>query len=128
MAATAAAMFLPWQTAATDSTGAVRGISVDEGQIVLVVSLATIALIQVGWRPAWIGAGFTLAITVREILDLSGGGTPDPALGLWGAAVTALVVVALLVWDLFAHIGQSDDDSTADGGQGLSGPLGKRQS
>lgn len=116
-------MFLPWQTkAAEGGTESIVGTGVSEGQLVLVVGLVTIGLIQVGWRPAWIGAGLIVAITGRAILD-SGA---DPASGLWIAAVAAVVAAGLLVWDMFANV-TPGGGANGDGGRGLSGPLGRRR-
>ena len=120
----AAAMFLPWHTTATES---VQGIAVNDGQLVFVVSLITAGLIQLGWRPAWIGAGFAGAITIRRILDSEA----DPAAGLWIAAAASILAVVLLIWDLFAGVSASGDDTVdgpdKPGGRGLSGPLGRRR-
>ena len=116
-------MFLPWHTTATDGvTESVQGIAVNDGQLVLVVSLISAGLVQVGWRPAWIGPGFAGAITVRRIL----GNDVDPALGLWIAAAVSIVAVVLLVWDLFAGVSASGGDDKPPG-RGLAGPLGKRR-
>ena len=113
-------MFLPWHTTEAESgTESVQGISANEGQLVLGVSLATAGLIQVGWRPAWIGAGFAGAIVIRRILD-----SDDPASGLWIAAAASIVAVVLLIWDMFANVSTSGDDT---GRRGLSGPLGRRR-
>ena len=121
--AAAAAMFLPWHTIPADGgTEAVQGIAVNDGQLVLVVGLVTAGLVQVGWRPAWIGAGFAGAITIRRILD---GGT-DPAAGLWIAAVACIVAVGLLVWEMFATVSTADTEGKPPG-DGLSGPLGRRR-
>ena len=124
-------MFLPWQTGSdADATEAVRGISTDQGQVVLVVSLVTIGLIQVGWRPAWIGSGFAVAIMVRAILNLSENG-PDPAYGLWVAAAASAIAAVLLIWNMFADLAArsgGDQDSGPTSKRGLSGPLGKRPS
>ena len=116
-------MFLPWHTTASaSSTESVQGITVNDGQLVLVVSLVTAGLVQVGWRPAWIGAGFAGAITVRRILD---GGT-DPAVGLWVAAAVSLVAAVLLIWEMFTSVSAPGDDGQPPG-RGLSGPLGRRK-
>lgn len=116
-------MFLPWHTTASEgSTESVQGIAVNDGQLVLVVSLVTAGLVQVGWRPAWIGAGFAGAITIRRILD---GGT-DPAVGLWVAAAACVVAAVLLVWEMFATVSASDGEGKPPG-HGLSGPLGRRR-
>ena len=117
----AAAMFLPWYaTAAESGTESVQGISTNDGQLVLVVSLITAGLIHLGWRPAWIGAGFAAAIAIRRILDSD----VDPASGLWIAAAASVVAAVLLIWDMFANVSTSGD---ATGGRGLSGPLGRRR-
>ena len=123
MVVAAAAMFLPWHTAASASgPESVQGVAVNDGQLVLVVSLVTAGLVQVGWRPAWIGAGFAAAIAARRILD---GGT-DPAAGLWVAAVASVVAAVLLVWEMFATVSASGADGRPPG-RGLSGPLGRRR-
>ena len=136
-AVVAVATFLPWQTTTTAAgTKSVQGTAVNEGQIVLIVCLVTVGLVQVGWRPAWIAAGFAGATTIREILRLSGDGKADPAAGLWIAAIASVIAVILLVWDMFTNVARApddDDDSAADrrGGKppkrGLSGPLGRRR-
>ena len=119
----AATMFLPWHTTATESgTESVQGISTGEGPIVLAVSLITAGLIQVGWRPAWIGAGFAGAVAVRRILD----GEIDPAAGLWIAAAASIVAAVLLIWDMFAGVTASGGEDKPPG-HGLAGPLGRRR-
>lgn len=116
-------MFLPWHAASGESgTESVRGIAVNDGQLVLVMSLVTVGLIQVGWRPAWIGAGFAGAITIRKVLD---GGT-DPASGLWIAAAASVLAAVLLIWDMFINV-SAGGGSERTGGHGLSGPLGRRR-
>ena len=126
--AAAAAMFLPWQTAASENgTESVQGTGVSEGQLVLAVSLITAGLIQVGWRPAWIGAGFAGAISVRGVLSLFGDAGADPASGLWIAAAASVVAVVLLVWDMFAGVSADVGPDDKPGGRGLSGPLGRRR-
>lgn len=119
VAAAAVSVFLPWQTVVGDDTGAIAGTSLGEGRIVFIVCLVTIGLIQVHWRPAWIGAGFAAATAIRELFD----GETDPA---WGLAITvaaSVVAAVLLVWDIFANVGKASDEP---GGRGLSGPLGRR--
>ena len=120
-------MFLPWQTATEEGGSSTPGVEVSEGRIVLIVCLVTIGLIQVRWRPAWIGTGFSCAIMVREILQLSGGGEPDPAFGLWIAVAACAAAVVLLVWDMFADVSASGDSDDKKGRHGLSGPLGRRR-
>ena len=119
----AVAMFLPWHTTTTESgTESVQGIASGEGPILLAVSLITAGLIQVGWRPAWIGAGFAGAIAIRRILDSE----IDPAFGLWIGAVASIVAVVLLIWDMFANVSATGTEGTPPG-HGLSGPLGRRR-
>ena len=131
MAVATAAMFLPWHTTTTEiGTEPVQGTGVNQGQLVLVVGLITVGLIQVGWRPAWIGAGFVGAVAVKELIDLAGIDGSDPASGLWIAAAASIVAVILLVWDMFTGVSAPGDDASdrgKQGGQGLSGPLGRRR-
>ena len=131
MAVAAAAMFLPWHTTASEGGAeSVQGTGVNGGQLVLVVGLITVGLIQVGWRPAWIGAGFAGAIAVKELIDLAGIDGSDPASGLWIAAAASIVAVVLLVWDMFTGVSAPGDDAGDRGkpdGRGLSGPLGRRR-
>ena len=123
MIVVAAAMLLPWYTTATESgTEPVQGLATSEGPIVLVVGLITAGLIQVGWRPAWIGAGFTGATAIRRMLDSE----IDPASGLWIAAAASLVAVVLLIWEMFANVSATGGEDKPPG-HGLSGPLGRRR-
>ena len=124
-------MFLPWHiNAGFGGSDTVRGINAGVGRLLLAVCIVTIALVQIGWRPAWIGAGFAGAIAVREILDPSGIVNPDPGLGLWAAAVASVAAVVLLVWDMFAGVSGSHGSGPDTGEpprRGLSGPLGRRR-
>ncbi len=124
-------MFLPWHVnAGLSGTQTVRGIGTGIGRLLFVVCIITIALVQIRWRPAWIGAGFAGAIAVREVLDPSGVGSPDPGSGLWVAIIASAVAVVVLVWEMFAGVSAGDDDGgDADEPprRGLSGPLGRRQ-
>jgi len=120
----AVATFLPWQTTVGESgTEPVQGISINGGQLVLVACLITVGLIQVGWRPAWIGVGFGGAIAIRELFKDGA----DPAWGLWIVVAACLVAVVLLVWEMFANVSTADDAGGGPGGRGLSGPLGRRR-
>ena len=117
--------FLPWQTT-TGESGAesVLGTSTGSGQLVLVVCLITVGLVQVGWRPAWIGVGFSAATAIRALFDREA----DPAWGLGIAIAACLVATVLLVWDMFANVAAPGDDAgDGPGGRGLSGPLGRRR-
>ena len=128
-----AAMFLPWNVnTGLSGTSTVRGIEVGVGRIVLVIALATIVLVQMGWRPAWIGGGLTAAFAAREVFDPSGisppGQTPDPGIGVWIAVIASAAAVVLLVWEMFAGVG-ADDGSRSEGPPRwfFSGPLGRRR-
>lgn len=128
-AVAAVAVFLPWQTAAEQGADSMAGTATGDGRILFIACLITIGLIHAGWRPAWIGAGFSCAITVREILGLSGDGPPEPAAGLWIAAIASLAAVVLLVWDMFASVAAASSGADGDqppGRRRLSGPLGRR--
>ena len=116
----AVSVFLPWQSTGEVSTA---GSGVVEGQVALIVGLVTVGLIQIGWRPAWIGAGFVVAITLRRILDAE----TDPAFGLWIAAAASIAAAVLLVWDMFVNVSTAGDDHDKPDGRGLSGPLGRRR-
>ena len=121
----ALAAFLPWQTTAGASgVETVAGTSTSAGQIVLVVCLITVGLVQVGWRPAWIGVGFAAAVTIRELFNSEA----DPAWGLAIAVPACLVAGVLLVWEMFASVSAPEDGpGGGPGGRGLSGPLGRRR-
>ncbi|WP_419551867.1 hypothetical protein [Candidatus Poriferisodalis sp.] len=126
-----AAVFLPWYIDARTGlvgTETLRGISTGVGRLLLVVCIVTIVMVQIGWRPAWIGAGFAGAIAVREILDPSASGTPDPGSGLWITVIGAVVAVVLLGWNMFAGVA-ADDGSGSDEPPRwfFSGPLGRRR-
>ena len=108
----AVAVFLPWkETAAQSAAGTQLGV----GRVVFIVSLVTVALIQVRWRPAWIGAGFVVAVNARGIFELAGSDTSEIGPGLWLSTVTALAAAALLVWDMFAGVAAQAHDG-ADAG------------
>ncbi len=117
--------FLPWQTPAGSSgVESVPGTSTSAGQFVLIVCLITVGLVQVGWRPAWIGVGLGVAVTFRELFS----NEVDPAWGLAIAFPACLVAVVALVWEMFANIAApGDDPDGGPGGRGLSGPLGRRR-
>lgn len=99
----AIAMFLPWATG--DVSGVSEpGVELDAGRLVLLVGLLTIGLIHIGFRPAWIGGGFMVAVLVKEILDVSDQAHVSPGIGLWLGALAAAAAVAALVWDMFANV------------------------
>jgi len=102
MVVTALAMFLRWSS---DSTGDTEtGVALNDGQLALGVSVLTIALVQVGLRPAWIGAGFVAAMLGRRALDISNSTNIDVGIGLVLGAVAATVAALLLIWDMFANV------------------------
>lgn len=99
----AIAMFLPWATG--DVSGLSEpGVELDAGRLVLIISLLTIGLIHIGFRPAWIGGGFTVAVLAKEILDVNDQAHISPGIGLWLGALAAAAAVATLVWDMFANV------------------------
>ena len=108
MAVCAVAVFLNWETGA--DSGSVAGTQGNSGRVVFVVALAAIALIQVGWRPAWIAAGFVVAVNARHILSLSGIEGVTPAMGLWIGTISAIVAALLLVWDMFVAVSPPPED------------------
>ena len=110
-AAIVAAVFLPWEVSSGPEAPTVQGLDTDEGRIVLIVALVTIVLVQIGWRPAWIGAGFVLAIAGRRLLAVLGDDPGGPGLGLWIAAAAAVAAAALLVVDMFTTIDRSPPES-----------------
>ena len=126
-------MFLPWNiNTGLSGTGTVRGISTGVGRIVLVICIVTIVLVQIGSRPAWIGAGVTAAFAAREIFDPSGisppDRPPDPGIGIWIAVIASAVAVVLLVWDMFAGVAAGEGRDPGEPPRWFfSGPLGRRR-
>ena len=122
-------MFLPWNVnAGLSGTQTVRGISTGIGKILFVVCLLTIVLVQIRWRPAWIGAGFAGAIAVRELFDPSGVGSPDPGLGPQIAFIACAVAVILLGWNMFSGVAEDDGSGPDEPPRWFfSGPLGRRK-
>ena len=106
-----AAVFLPWEASSGPEAPTVQGLDTDEGRIVLIVALVTVVLVQIGWRPAWIGAGFVLAIAGRRLLAALGDDPGGPGLGLWVAVAAAVAAAALLVVDMFTTIDRSPPES-----------------
>ena len=103
-----AAMFATW--ASSELTNAsVTGIDADAGRLAIVGSLVTIALVQLNQRPAWVVAGFTVAVLAREFFELSGSDGVQVGSGLSGAVVLALAATAVLAWDLFASVVPGED-------------------
>ncbi|WP_419855399.1 hypothetical protein [Candidatus Poriferisodalis sp.] len=124
-----AAMFLPWNVnAGLSGTQTVTGISTGVGRILLVICILTVVLIQIRWRPAWIGAGFAGAIAVRELFSPSGTGTPDAGLGPQIAFIACAVAVLLLGWNMFAGVAAGEGRGPDEPPRWFfSGPLGRRR-
>ena len=124
-----AAMFLPWNVnAGLSGTQTVTGISTGIGRILLVICILTVVLIQIRWRPAWIGAGFAGAIAVRELFSPSGIGTPDAGLGPQIAFIACAVAVLLLGWNMFAGVAAGEGRDPGEPPRWFfSGPLGRRR-
>ena len=101
MAGAGSSMLLPWQQAAGGAAiealgndSVIQGIDVNEGTVVLIASVLTIGFIQVGLRPAWMGAGFVAAVVGRQVFA----GTGDPGIGaILGLAFAVLAAAVLLV-------------------------------
>ncbi len=129
MVVAGAAMFLPWNVnAGLSSTQTVTGISTGIGRILLVICILTVVLIQIRWRPAWIGAGFAGAIAVRELFSPSGIGTPDAGLGPQIAFIACAVAVILLGWNMFAGVAAGEGRGPDEPPRWFfSGPLGRRR-
>lgn len=89
-------MFLTWSSEGRSISGTDTG----EGQLTALVALGTIALVHVGFRPAWIGAAFIVATLARQLREFGA----DAGAALWLGVVAALVATALLVWDMFAKV------------------------
>lgn len=129
MVVAGAAMFLPWNVnAGLSGTQTVTGISTGIGRILLVICILTVVLIQIRWRPAWIGAGFAGAIAVRELFSPSGIGTPDAGLGPQIAFIACAVAVLLLGWNMFAGVAAGEGRDPGEPPRWFfSGPLGRRR-
>ncbi len=104
LAAALIAMFLPWATSADPFLTDVRGVQVSEGVLIMVVSLVTIGLIQVGWRPAWIGAGLVAAIAMPQLSNVAQRANTDVGFGLWIAAAAGTLAAVVLIADLLIAI------------------------
>ncbi len=124
-----AAMFLPWNVnAGLSGTQTVTGISTGIGRILLVICILTVVLIQIRWRPAWIGAGFAGAIAVRELFSPSGIGAPDTGSGPQIAFIACAVAVILLGWNMFVGVAAGEGRDPGEPPRWFfSGPLGRRR-
>ena len=95
-AVTVLAMFLGWAA----GPDAVRGVQDSEGQLVLLSALGSVVLMRVGYRAAWIAAGFATAVSWRAITQLGG----DAGWGLRLAVLTATLTTVTLVWHMIAEV------------------------
>lgn len=122
-------MFLPWHiNAGLGGNQTVRGVSTGIGRILLVICIVTVVLVQLRWRPAWIGAGFAGAIAIRELVSPSGVGSPDPGLGPQIAFITCAAAVVLLGWNMFADVAAGEGRDPGEPPRWFfSGPLGRRR-
>ncbi|MXY09696.1 MAG: hypothetical protein F4190_05920 [Acidimicrobiales bacterium] len=129
VAAAGAAMFLPWHiNAGLGGNQTVRGISTGIGRLLLVICMVTVVLVQLRWRPAWIGAGFAGAMAVRELFSPSGVGAPDAGLGPQIAFIACAVAVILLGWNMFAGVAAGEGRGPDEPPRWFfSGPLGRRR-
>ena len=129
VAVAGAAMFLPWHlNAGLGGNQTIRGISTGIGRLLLVICVVTVVLVQLRWRPAWIGAGFAGAIAIRELVSPSGTGSPDPGLGPQIAFITCAAAVVLLGWNMFAGVASGEGRGPDEPPRWFfSGPLGRRR-
>lgn len=129
VAVAGASMFLPWHVnAGLGGNQTVRGVSTGIGRILLVICVATVVLVHLRWRPAWIGAGFAGAIAIRELVSPSGIGNPDPGLGPQIAFITCAAAVVLLGWNMFAGVAAGEGRDPGEPPRWFfSGPLGRRR-
>lgn len=102
LAVTAASVFLPWRQTVDQET--LRGVELGEGPLVLIAAAFSIALVQVGLRPAWMGPGFIVAVLGRQVLT---GVAPDSL--QYGVVITLVLAVAaagLLVSTMLSNLGR----------------------
>lgn len=104
-------MALPWAvgSVAVDSTAGSdlrlgAGYEFSEGRLVILVAIATIAMIQLRWRPAWIGSGLVVATLVREFLAFGDRTGLDPGVGLWIGIAAGVSALIILVWSMFSDV------------------------
>ena len=85
-------MLLPWGELADGESP--QGIELTEGVLVLVASVLTVALIQVGLRPAWMGAGFVVAVLGRQLFSDD---VKELGIGLLSGLAFSVVAASLLI-------------------------------
>lgn len=106
LGATVLSLLLPWQT----GNGVTRsGFDVDDGRAIFLAALITLVLMQIKFRPAWIGAGFVVAVSGRAIFTLLRTSTLELGIGLVIVGLTALVATCLLLWDMFANVAAEEN-------------------
>jgi len=104
-------MFLPWASSDVALLRDAQGVDTNEGVLVLLVSLATIGLIRIGLRPAWMGAGLVFAVAGREILSISDHANASPGTGLWISFAAGGGATILLVIEMFGAITRPASDT-----------------
>ena len=111
LVATAALMFTTWASANESSAVVARvllrdvsGMERTEGQLVALVCVLTVIAVQIGWRPAWIGAAFSAMVLGRELLAARNAVDADPGIALIAGTITSLLAAALLLRWLFTTI------------------------
>lgn len=119
LAVVVVAMALPWAStviasSATGASPALRGFQVGPGQLVILAALASIAVIELGWRPAWMGAGLVVAVLGREFIALTDTktvATSDAVTTYSGSGAAIYVGMAagvsaliILIWHMFSEV------------------------
>ena len=108
LVAVAGSVFLTWVS--TGSGDATAGIDFGEGRFVIIVAALTIGLVQLGWRPAWIGGGLVAATLIRQLLRIGDTAEQSAGLGLWLGVILSIGAAGLLIQELFASIERAPAD------------------
>lgn len=99
------AMFLAWATPAEGvNVDAVSGMERNAGQLVGIAAVITIGLIQARWRPAWIGAGFIVAVLGRQFMSAIDSTVASPGIGMILGLLAGAIATGLLIWQMFADV------------------------
>jgi len=99
------AMFLTWATPAEGvNIDAITGMERNAGQLVGIAAVITIGLIQARWRPAWIGAGFIVAVLGRQLMLAIDSTVAGPGIGLILGLGAGAIAAGLLIWQMFADV------------------------
>lgn len=104
-------MFLTWVSTASGEH--IVGSDFDQGRLTIIICAITIAFVQFGLRPAWIGGGLTVAVLGRELFRADDVEGQSAAVGLWVGTLLAVAAAVLLIWDLFASIERQPLDADA---------------